>query len=1753
MSSNEEIPSCSKRKRLVSPKVSPPKISKQLHARCFGKDPVKASNVEEELQMAIETLAFQYVVDDDQRARVEPDVCKRMQMKERPDPVFPVQPFVVPETKKQLKARAERRSKMERDRNFCKWDDSRVPKPYAAETIGTVLRNPSPEISKTRLRTVPREPSISVTFGIPDAPIPAELLVRKPKSGIYINITGDDVCDARDSFDLVFAGKPRPIRAEAEEPEPSENKLESINEYTERESSMKENVCNVSVASMKVPEKLKSDKVETPETRSYCSCPTSLNSRDLEALPERKEVEETENDDCCLDNIVQKFRRDAEAERYKSPTRKIIRGTLESHSFTKMHQPTLKDFYYGIVLGTVNQRDSHFANDVRGQQGICIPIAAYCYAMLLHPNKWTELIVDDVLEIGSNLYKDSLEMAHLHEPPPELQYHQLCKYCIIETKKLKFQVHEPEIVGQVRSCDKKMYNITKGLKVFFKRHHAGILKSFGLHVAIWKDKHYYMYDGGGRRKDLHSDRCGQAVLIYVYDIPELTTILLKYTNLDNRPFTISKISISKIVGKCEPEEEIICDVSSERSFFNIIDEDKAVVLASYDLSDLCFDFTRNKQAIAMATVCLVYSRITPPSSWHRRTLDKIMLIGNQLYLELVESEGLVEMSMENIPAIFTIGPYEVELLIYLNIYCNNMFKKGCPMLQKALEKFFATNNMAIVCIEKATLAIWFQRNMYYCFDPYTRNNEGIKCRRGNACVSMNSSIESVVNTVSVNFCNPDDIFYLHALKVVKIHRDPSLCFPKHTAMEDIAPECFKTCRVRKSKRKAVEKKVTGNFCKSAVKDLQPWDYLDASIIDIGSTVGSLQPEELPDMRYKFPLKVLPPVCRKTIDLDSPSLSDTQIDHVRPEPKLDGADSWELTLDELELEEEFVACECENEEEEEEEEKEDDYEKIGEDEDEDECEKILRTSKRSEEMLESIPSRVSAEVNTNITIGCFPIPRDILKPTNISWKLKILKAKELERKRQCVFKECRDIEPEVTQSMEWEKETNFINLPDCSQILLGTCNISAMGDDIEYMAPFVCMMASAVAQKYNLNSWSKEIVDYTLRSGFKLYSLSKVRYDQVPILDVPRVTLGCNRYSILTEYLHDAVLKLCVLEETLMKVLFKRYDCGLVATPSYACAVFFYRHLFYLFDCFGCNEVGLGEGPTNTGVACIIRYRNIRDMVKRIIHNKTKRDMAEEYEFTHFVVSGCTSKPLALQYSPFKCPDESCSDTDSSETDIRKFRENRVGYQLHDGMLTLQGTKALEDRETINYDELKKDHFVCICACLLLVNYPILRWDTKRVDYVIDQGCHIYDHAENLEISEKRIIRNVLMYKNFFDIIITSVRIPLIIDSGNFSRCLEWITKKRDYVLVQFPNCCYVIYKHNTYFHVFDPYPCLPNGIASINKKGLAGWTIFNNLEQAKTRIRYQVIKNGEHFLFYSFEITSISKAPKSLIVGQRMLQYEMNYEEKPEKITSPFHERESWLIKTPIPWSRIKSYTEKEVPRVSSEKWNRWDIEYPNDLFSLMGTIHQKDERFDLSTRGKQTLANIVVAIGMTEIYPLAEWSACVVDSILTNGDNYFKKCICNVTKSDYEFTTDDLLPVCSIYPYEFKIALLPVIDGTMFLMRSFLYPWNMSEDNENVERMDIDNSKGEKMFTLKKWNAVAMWSWDVECDTCAICRVQVMDACLRCQAESKRDSYGKQDCVVVWGECNHSFHYCCMSLWVKQNNRCPLCQQEWSIQRMGK
>ena len=39
-------------------------------------------------------------------------------------------------------------------------------------------------------------------------------------------------------------------------------------------------------------------------------------------------------------------------------------------------------------------------------------------------------------------------------------------------------------------------------------------------------------------------------------------------------------------------------------------------------------------------------------------------------------------------------------------------------------------------------------------------------------------------------------------------------------------------------------------------------------------------------------------------------------------------------------------------------------------------------------------------------------------------------------------------------------------------------------------------------------------------------------------------------------------------------------------------------------------------------------------------------------------------------------------------------------------------------------------------------------------------------------------------------------------------------------------------------------------------------------------------------------------------------------------------------------------------------------------------------------------------------------------------------------------------------------------------------------------------SSGSKKRFEVKKWNAVALWAWDIVVDNCAICRNHIMDLC---------------------------------------------------------
>jgi len=87
-------------------------------------------------------------------------------------------------------------------------------------------------------------------------------------------------------------------------------------------------------------------------------------------------------------------------------------------------------------------------------------------------------------------------------------------------------------------------------------------------------------------------------------------------------------------------------------------------------------------------------------------------------------------------------------------------------------------------------------------------------------------------------------------------------------------------------------------------------------------------------------------------------------------------------------------------------------------------------------------------------------------------------------------------------------------------------------------------------------------------------------------------------------------------------------------------------------------------------------------------------------------------------------------------------------------------------------------------------------------------------------------------------------------------------------------------------------------------------------------------------------------------------------------------------------------------------------------------------------------------------------------------------------------------------------------------------------------------SSSAPKRVRVKKWNAVAFWAFDIENDVCAICHNQLMVPCITCEAEP----HHAEECSVAWGQCSHSYHFHCITRWLKTRSTCPLDDEEWDF-----
>lgn len=89
--------------------------------------------------------------------------------------------------------------------------------------------------------------------------------------------------------------------------------------------------------------------------------------------------------------------------------------------------------------------------------------------------------------------------------------------------------------------------------------------------------------------------------------------------------------------------------------------------------------------------------------------------------------------------------------------------------------------------------------------------------------------------------------------------------------------------------------------------------------------------------------------------------------------------------------------------------------------------------------------------------------------------------------------------------------------------------------------------------------------------------------------------------------------------------------------------------------------------------------------------------------------------------------------------------------------------------------------------------------------------------------------------------------------------------------------------------------------------------------------------------------------------------------------------------------------------------------------------------------------------------------------------------------------------------------------------------------------RTSAARAMGRLKVTVKRWTAVASWTWTADDDVCGICHM-ALDGCAPGAPGPGDDS------PVVWGKCAHNFHLLCISTWLQSKTSCPICRRNWEF-----
>ena len=168
-----------------------------------------------------------------------------------------------------------------------------------------------------------------------------------------------------------------------------------------------------------------------------------------------------------------------------------------------------------IIRGHRNEYHKYFSCHSRGNQDIPICLTSYVMERLLPIDKWSSSVIDMILDVGDQLYKDSFIMYNPTDK--KLGLHCVIRDVVIKNVQVTIAIGKPVLINKFSEA-----YLAKALEILFRQKSFCMINVGDKYLALFsKGEFYYIFDPHGMDINGSVTEDGEAAVLKFWSLTKL--------------------------------------------------------------------------------------------------------------------------------------------------------------------------------------------------------------------------------------------------------------------------------------------------------------------------------------------------------------------------------------------------------------------------------------------------------------------------------------------------------------------------------------------------------------------------------------------------------------------------------------------------------------------------------------------------------------------------------------------------------------------------------------------------------------------------------------------------------------------------------------------------------------------------------------------------------------------------------------------------------------------------------------------------------------------------------------------------------------------------------------------------------------------------------------------------------------------------------------------------------------------------------